>query len=115
MRPEPAVEVVISTDSPEQTEEFGESVGALLLPGDLICLSGDLGAGKTCLVRGIGRGWGALERPTSPTFTLVNEYHRHADARRLVHVDCYRLEDVRDAWSTGLEDLLESNEMIVIE
>ena len=107
--------MVIITHSPESTEALGERLGALLGPGDVIALSGLLGAGKTCLVRGLARGWGAAERPTSPTFTLINEYHRRGSAERMFHVDCYRLEGAGDAWSTGLEDVLASGEIVVIE
>lgn len=105
----------ITTNSPEQTEALGERLGWRLRPGDIICLSGVLGAGKTCLVRGLARGWGAVERPTSPTFTLINEYHRAGSSARMYHVDCYRLADTGDAWSTGLEDVLASGEIVVIE
>jgi tRNA threonylcarbamoyladenosine biosynthesis protein TsaE len=105
----------LTTHSPAATESLGERLGALLRPGDVIALSGDLGAGKTCFVRGLARGWGAAERPTSPTFTLINQYHRQVDAARMAHVDCYRLEDARDAWSTGLEDILASGDIVVIE
>jgi tRNA threonylcarbamoyladenosine biosynthesis protein TsaE len=103
------------THSPDETEALGERLGARLQPGDVIALSGELGAGKTCFVRGLARGWGALERPTSPTFTLINEYHRQTGSERLYHVDCYRLEDAGDARSTGLEDVLAADEVVVIE
>ena len=107
--------MTLTTHSPEATEALGERLGAQLRPGDVIALSGELGAGKTCLVRGLARGWGAAERPTSPTFTLINHYHRPADGARMVHVDCYRLVDARDAWSTGLEDVLASGDIVVVE
>ena len=107
--------ITLTTHSPEETEALGERLGAALHPGDVLALSGELGAGKTCLVRGLARGWGADERPTSPTFTLINHYHRLSDGARMVHVDCYRLADARDAWSTGLEDVLASGDIVVIE
>src|SRR5512139_771414 len=88
--------ITLVTHSPEATEALGERLGVRLLPGDVIALSGELGAGKTCFVRGLARGWGAMERPTSPTFTLINLYHRQADAVQMAHVDCYRLENARD-------------------
>lgn len=91
--------------SPEQTQQFGERLGRLIRPGDVICLSGELGAGKTSLAIGIGRGWGARERVTSPTFILVNEYSRD-DGGRLYHVDAYRLRDAADSDSIALSDLL---------
>jgi tRNA threonylcarbamoyladenosine biosynthesis protein TsaE len=59
----------------EQTVRLGVRLGELLFPGDLICLAGDLGSGKTALAQGIGRGWGTTCRITSPTFTIVNEVY----------------------------------------
>lgn len=103
------------THNPDETERLGEQLGSLLAAGDLICLSGDLGAGKTCLTRGLARGWEALQHPTSPTFTLINEYTRHKDGQRFYHVDCYRLEGAADAWTTGLDDLFDGDGVIVIE
>ena len=103
------------------TEAFGAKLGMLLLSGDLICLSGDLGAGKTVMARGIGRGWGTAVRVTSPTFTLVNEYPRPADRLILYHLDCYRLAvegeiaDEFEVESTGLPDLLISEHVVLIE
>ena len=81
----------------------------------MICLLGDLGAGKTTLAQGIGVGWGAQEAVNSPTFVLVNEYSR-ADGMRLYHVDAYRLQDVSEAESIALDDLLsDSNSAMLIE
>ena len=103
------------------TEAFGANLGTLLQSGDLICLSGDLGAGKTVMARGIGRGWGTPIRVTSPTFTLVNEYPRPADRLILYHLDCYRLAvdgeiaDEFEVESTGLPDFLISEHVVLIE
>ncbi|MCZ7540603.1 MAG: tRNA (adenosine(37)-N6)-threonylcarbamoyltransferase complex ATPase subunit type 1 TsaE [Anaerolineae bacterium] len=98
-----------------QTQALGQLLGALLRPGDVVCLSGDLGAGKTALAQGIGRGWGARERVTSPTFTLVHEHRREADAAVFYHVDSYRLDGAGDAWGIGLEDLWHDDGFVVIE
>lgn len=103
------------SSSVEQTTRLGVRMGELLRVHDLICLSGELGAGKTALARGIGRGWGTGLRVTSPTFTLVNEYPRLADGRILYHVDCYRLEETADQLSTGLEDILDGAGAVMIE
>src|SRR5258707_11424486 len=81
----------LESTSVEQTAYFGARLGKLLGAGDVICLSGPLGAGKTALAAGIAAGWGALEPVNSPTFVFVHEHHRAADALRLYHVDCYRL------------------------
>jgi tRNA threonylcarbamoyladenosine biosynthesis protein TsaE len=100
--------------SPEQTQRLGVRLGELTHPGDLYCLSGDLGSGKTTLAKGIARGWGAMDRVTSPTFVLINEYRR-ADTARLLHFDAYRLEGSVDAAFIGLTDLFDSNAPILVE
>jgi tRNA threonylcarbamoyladenosine biosynthesis protein TsaE len=110
-----APRVVLTTSSPSETEQLGEQIGALLQGGDVLCLSGTLGAGKTCLVRGLARGWGAIERPTSPTFTLINQYRRVQGSQPFYHVDCYRLAGTVDAWTTGLEELFDPSSVMVIE
>jgi len=103
------------SSSMEQTLRLGVRLGELLQPGDLLCLSGELGAGKTVIARGVGRGWGTAVRVTSPTFTLVNEYPRLTDGRILYHIDCYRLETMADAITTGLEDILAGDGALMIE
>ena len=101
--------------SAEQTERLGVRLGELLAPADCLCLAGDLGAGKTTLARGIGRGWGTAARITSPTFTLVNEYPRLSDGRVLYHVDCYRLSGFGDVVTAGLEDILDGTHTVMVE
>ena len=98
-----------------QTQALGQHLGAMLRPGDVVCLAGDLGAGKTAFAQGVGRGWGARERVTSPTFTLVHEHRRDADDAVFYHMDCYRLNGASDAWGIGLEDLWHSDGCAVIE
>lgn len=100
--------------SPEQTARFGARFGERLTPGDVMCVSGELGAGKTTLITGIGRGWGALDQVTSPTFVLVNEYRR-ADGQRLWHLDCYRLNSGAEALAFGFDDLLAAEGVMLIE
>jgi len=100
--------------SPEQTQRLGVRIGELLEPGFLVCLSGDLGSGKTTLTQGIARGWGSLDPVTSPTFILINEYQR-ADRQTLYHLDAFRLQGAGEATFLGLEDLLDSNSPMVIE
>jgi tRNA threonylcarbamoyladenosine biosynthesis protein TsaE len=107
--------LLLHSNSPGETEHIGERIGEILTDGDLILLSGTLGVGKTCITRGLARGWGAVEHPTSPTFTLINEYHREADQARFYHSDCYRIEGVADAESTGIEDLFDAPGVLVIE
>lgn len=98
--------VDFTSNSVAQTERLGVRLGELLRPGDLVCLSGELGSGKTVLARGMGRGWGTAVRVTSPTFVLVNEYPRLRDGCILYHIDCYRLENAADIATVGLEDIL---------
>lgn len=81
--------------SPEQTRRIGIRLGSLIQPGDLICLQGELGAGKTTLVQGMAQGWGALDTVSSPTFVLVNVYQR-ADEAQLFHMDAYRIESASE-------------------
>jgi tRNA threonylcarbamoyladenosine biosynthesis protein TsaE len=99
----------------DQTLRVGARLGQLLVGGDVICLAGNLGAGKTALTKGIAAGWGALEAVTSPTFTLIHEHRRARDKQVLYHVDCYRLHGTADAWGIGLEDLLHDDGIVVIE
>jgi tRNA threonylcarbamoyladenosine biosynthesis protein TsaE len=82
------------TRSEEETEEFGERLAARLSSGDVVYLVGDLGAGKTCLARGVARGLGAVVREVaSPTFAILHEYAGAGGTIRLRHLDLYRLED----------------------
>ncbi|MBI5713072.1 MAG: tRNA (adenosine(37)-N6)-threonylcarbamoyltransferase complex ATPase subunit type 1 TsaE [Chloroflexi bacterium] len=95
----------VITHSPAQTYQLGQQLGAMTREGDLICLCGELGAGKTTLASGIGNGWGAREIVNSPTFVFVNEYS-DSRGRRLYHIDAYRLRDAADSQSIALDDLL---------
>lgn len=103
------------SNSVAQTERFGARLGAQLQVGDVLCLSGELGAGKTALARGIAHGWGTTFRVTSPTFTVINEYPRSTDGRILYHMDSYRLESEDDIISVGIEDILLAEETVMIE
>jgi tRNA threonylcarbamoyladenosine biosynthesis protein TsaE len=104
------------SSSEEQTLRLGIRLGELMQNHDVICLSGELGAGKTLFARGIGRGWGSAVRVTSPTFTLINQYPRARDGLVLYHVDCYRLsEKTGDIVTTGIEDIWDADGAIIIE
>jgi len=104
----------IVTHSSEQTLELGRDIGARLKPPVLILLSGDLGAGKTTLTKGIVSGLGAAaeDQVTSPTFTLV---HKYADGSTVYHVDLYRVGGFQDLESLGLEDFLTEHAIVIIE
>jgi tRNA threonylcarbamoyladenosine biosynthesis protein TsaE len=99
--------------SAEQTRRLGARLGRLVGGGEVICLVGDLGTGKTCMVQGIARGMGIDEQVTSPTFVLVNEYA--GDALVLCHVDLYRIVDVKAAHTFGLDDYLYGDGVCAIE
>jgi len=102
------------THSSEETIRCGRELGAQLVRPVLILLSGDLGAGKTTLTKGIVSGLGAAEEEevTSPTFTLVHRYGRDA---RVYHVDLYRIEGARDLDTLGLEDLFTEPGVVIVE
>lgn len=98
--------------STEQTRRAGMRLGALLQTGDLVCLIGDLGAGKTTLVQGISSGWGSMDVANSPTFVLVNVYRR-PDGSRLYHLDGYRLSGAAEAEDLDLDALIESGPLVI--
>lgn len=86
-----------------RTIELGRALGRLVEPGDVIVLAGDLGAGKTTLVKGLAEGMGIVEHVTSPSFTFVHVYTGEIE---LVHVDLYRIEEERGLEDLGLGDVL---------
>lgn len=102
--------------SPDQTQRLGARLGALLQGGDVICLEGPLGSGKTCLAQGIGRGWGVGQTLISPTYVLVREYARPAAPVRLYHVDLYRISGADEALGLGVDEFLgDSGSVCLIE
>ncbi len=98
--------------SPEQTRRLGMRLGKMLAAGDLVCLQGELGAGKTTLVQGMAQGWGALDPVSSPTFVLVNAYRR-PDSCQFFHLDAYRLESAAEAEELDLDYLLGRGPLVV--
>src|SRR4051812_16328100 len=99
--------------NPAETALLGETWGRDAKPGSVIGLSGDLGAGKTELVKGIARGLGVTDRVHSPTFALVNTYW--GGRLPLHHLDLYRLESLDQILAAGLEEYLHANGVAVIE
>lgn len=103
------------THSEHATEDVGARLAALLQPGDVVALVGELGAGKTCLARGIARGLGIEEPVTSPSFILVAEYRTPAGLI-LYHADCYRLDaPAAEAADIGLDELMDGRGVCVVE
>lgn len=94
----------------EETRSVGERLGRQLKRGDVVLLSGELGAGKTCLTQGIGRGLACDGQVNSPSFVLMNEY---AGRETLYHVDLYRIEDVEDLDELGLWDYAEKGVLVI--
>jgi tRNA threonylcarbamoyladenosine biosynthesis protein TsaE len=105
----------IITKSAEETIAFGRSLAELLAPPKLVLLRGDLGAGKTTLVKGIAAAFEAAaeEDVTSPTFTLVHEYR--GPRANLFHIDLYRVDTPRELETLGLDDLRDENSILLIE
>ncbi|MFE2245695.1 tRNA (adenosine(37)-N6)-threonylcarbamoyltransferase complex ATPase subunit type 1 TsaE [Streptomyces lavendulae] len=88
---EAAAETIVTVDSPASMQELGRRIAGLLRPGDLVLLTGELGAGKTTLTRGLGEGLGVRGAVTSPTFVIARVHPSLGDGPPLVHVDAYRL------------------------
>ena len=102
----------LTTSTPEATEALGEALGRAVSGGELIGLTGELGAGKTCFVQGLVRGLGATVRATSPTFVLVNQYKGRVAVH---HVDAYRTDSMTELMDLGLLDLMGGDGVTVIE
>jgi len=98
--------------SADQTRRIGIRLGNMIQPHDVICLSGELGAGKTTLTQGIANGWGSLDRATSPTFVLVKNYRR-ADGSEMYHLDAYRLQDALEAEDLDIDRMIGNGPFIV--
>ena len=98
--------------SPEQTRRLGMRLGAFIQPGDVICLQGELGSGKTTFVQGLAVGWGSLDAVSSPTFVLVNQYRR-SDGGLFFHFDTYRLDSTPEAEELDLDAMLGSGPVVI--
>jgi tRNA threonylcarbamoyladenosine biosynthesis protein TsaE len=105
--------LVFVTHSPVETQRLGARLAALLQPGDVVAMQGDLGSGKTQFVKGLARGLGVREAVHSPTFILANEYR--SGRLPVFHVDAYRVESAGEAIAFGLEDYLNDAGVTTIE
>ncbi len=103
--------LTLSTNSAEETETLGRALAALLPEGALVALRGELGAGKTCFVRGVVSAIGEPEAVSSPTFTIVNEY---PGTRLIRHIDLYRLGGLDEIIDLGYEELFDPGEGITL-
>ncbi|HYE84271.1 MAG TPA: tRNA (adenosine(37)-N6)-threonylcarbamoyltransferase complex ATPase subunit type 1 TsaE [Clostridia bacterium] len=101
-----------NTECAEETSKIGEQLGRLLSKGSIVCLSGDLGAGKTAFTKGIAIGLGVTDYVTSPTYTIINEYEGRLP---LYHFDVYRLNDVEEMHELGYEEYFFGDGVVVLE
>lgn len=102
-----------ATTAATETQNLGAAIAELARPGDVVLLAGELGAGKTALVQGFGRGLGITEPITSPTFMLARQ---HSGGRLVLHhLDVYRLEQMQEVFDVGLPEVLDEGGVTVIE
>ena len=104
--------MIFEVKSIGETTKIGFNLGKLLNPGDIVCLTGDLGTGKTHITKGIAKGLDINENITSPTFTIVNEYER--GRLKLNHFDVYRVSDPDEIYAIGFDDYIFSDAVSII-
>lgn len=115
------MEEVFVTDNFERTQELGEKFAKKLKPGDIVCLYGDLGTGKTTFTQGLARGLGIKNRIISPSFIIVRKYkisskYFVSGVKYFYHIDLYRIENKGDIGGLGLEEIFDDkNSIVVIE
>ena len=100
------------THGAEETFALGERFAACLLPGTVVTLNGELGAGKTAFAKGVAKGLGVQEHITSPTFTIINEYPGRIP---VYHMDAYRLADENEIWEFGFEEYFDAPGVVLLE
>ena len=101
------------SNSSQQTQAMGEEFAKTLTPGSVVCLYGDLGAGKTTFAQGIAKGLGIKNRIISPTFIIVRTY-KLSQLNNFYHIDLYRIETEKDIEGLGLEEILNDKDAIVV-
>lgn len=107
------ITLVFNVKNIDETTKIGIELGKVVNPGDIICLTGDLGTGKTHITKGIAKGLGIEENITSPTFTIVNEYD--SGRLKLNHFDVYRVSDPDEIYAIGFDDYIFSDAVSIIE
>ncbi|MGH2773744.1 MAG: tRNA (adenosine(37)-N6)-threonylcarbamoyltransferase complex ATPase subunit type 1 TsaE [Actinomycetota bacterium] len=105
--------MVVETRSAEETRRLGAAISPVLVPGDMIVLSGDLGAGKTTFTQGVAAGLGIVEQVTSATFILMKEYS--GGRFPLMHLDIYRLEKIQELIDLGYDEFLDPSYVVIVE
>ena len=100
------------SNGPEITESIGFSFATQIKSGNIITIKGQIGAGKTTFIKGVLKGLGYKGNVNSPTYTLINEYQSE---NRIIHIDCYREQDVNRWIDIGIVDYLNSNNIVIIE
>jgi len=105
---------IFHTNQPAETEEIGRAIGKTLAKRDVVALIGDLGAGKTCITRGLATGLGMSlsQQVSSPSYTLINEYEGLIP---IYHIDLYRISQLDEVWDLGLDEYLEGEGICIIE
>ena len=104
--------LTVTTYSVDETRIVGAALAPTLLPGDVVSLSGDLGAGKTAFVQGLAAALGVTRQVTSPTFTIVHEY---AGRYPIVHLDVYRLNSFQEILDLGFEEYMDGGAIVLVE
>jgi tRNA threonylcarbamoyladenosine biosynthesis protein TsaE len=104
----------VITKNPEETIEFGKDIAKKLKNGDVVALYGDLGSGKTQVVKGICSALGVADTVNSPTFIIVNEYTSQSDIK-IYHLDLYRMKSEDDVINIGIDDYLKNRGILLIE
>jgi tRNA threonylcarbamoyladenosine biosynthesis protein TsaE len=112
-----ACDITLISESTDQTVEFGKKIGTGIKGGEIFCLTGPLGSGKTHLVKGIAAGAGASDprQVNSPTFVIINEYHGPDSRLDIYHIDAYRLDSIAEFEMLGFDDLCCPNSVVLIE
>ena len=105
--------LLLATSNASQTQDLAAALAALSIPGDLILLAGEMGAGKTAFAQGFARGLGIHEQVTSPTFTIVREYS--GGRLSLHHLDVYRLDNLSEVADLGLSEMLDEDAVMLVE